>query len=66
MFVFARNAAITSSVGYSLEGYSSKAQQRSWTTMTAWWQHGCLWQEPCMAVFMIELQPKIQEKDIRK
>jgi len=55
MFVSARNAAITSSVGGSLEDYSSKAQQRSWTTMTARWQHGCLWQEPCMDVSMIEL-----------
>ena len=42
MFVSVRNAAITSSVGRSLEGYSLKAQQRTWTTMTAWWQQGCL------------------------
>jgi len=46
---------ITLSVGCSLEDYSSKAQERSWTTMTARWQHGCLWQEPCMDVSMIEL-----------
>ena len=38
MFVSARNAAITSSVGGSLEDYSSKAQQRSWTTTMARWQ----------------------------
>ena len=55
MFVSARNAAVTSSVGSSLEGHSSKTQQRSWSTMTARWQHGCLWQEPCMDVSMIEL-----------
>jgi len=55
MFVSARNAAITSSVGRCLEDYSSKVQQRPWTTMTARWQHGCLWQEPCIDVSMIEL-----------
>ena len=54
-FVSARNAAVTSSVGRSLEGHSLKAQQSSWTTMTARWQHGCLWQEPCVDVSMIEL-----------
>jgi len=55
MFVSARNTAITSSVGGSLEDYSSLAQQHSWTTMTARWQHGCLWQEPCMDVSMMKL-----------
>jgi len=54
----ARNAAITSSVGRSLEDYSSKTQQRSWTTMAARWQHNCLWQEPCMDVSMIELSKR--------
>jgi len=58
MFVSARNAAITSSVGRSLEDYSSKTQQRSWTTMAAPWQHGCLWQEPCIYVSMIELSKR--------
>ena len=38
--------------------YSSKAQQRSWTTMTARWQHDCLWQDPCMDVSMMELSKR--------
>ena len=58
MVVSARNAAITSSVGGSLENYSSKAQQHSWTTMTARWQHGCLRQELCMDVPMMELSKR--------
>ena len=45
-------------MGGSLEDYSSKVQQRSWTTMIARWQHGCLWQEPCMDVSMIELSKR--------
>jgi len=45
-------------VGRSLEDYSSKTQQRSWTTMAARWQHGCLWQEPCMDVSTIELSKR--------
>ena len=38
--------------------HSSKAQQHSWTTMIARWQHGCLWQEPCMDVSMMELSKR--------
>jgi len=66
MFASARNAAITSSVGRSLEDYSSKTQQRSCTTMAARWQHGCLWQEPCMDVSMIELSKRTLESKNRE
>ena len=55
MFVSARNAAITSSVGRSLEGYSSKAQVRTTafldhhdSSVAAWLSltgalHGCVY-----------------------
>jgi len=35
--------------------YACHSQQHSLTTTTARWQHGCLWQEPCMDVSMMEL-----------